>query len=272
MMPARPDGNAAKKNLPFVTLALAAVGLLTLTTLLIIRYRINHAEIHVYDGFESPVLSSHWNKRRMVPEAFRVQSNIVRAGHSAGEITLHAGDRHEDASDSGAASERDELMEEWWLFAHTQRTYRYSFSLYLPADFPIVPTRLVVAQWKQLCEWSSCRPDNPVLAVRYQNGEMFVTRQDDHKRSILYSTKQEMRGRWLDFRFEARFSQDQDGSIDGWLNGEPIVHYKGPTAYQPQRGYPVHGSIYFKTGLYRDEMQQPMTMYLDEYRKDELSR
>jgi len=28
----------------------------------------------------------------------------------------------------------------------------------------------------------------------------------------------------------------------------------------------------FKTGLCRDEMQQPMTIYVDEYRKDELSR
>jgi hypothetical protein len=272
MTPVHPDANAVKKDLPFLTLTLVAVGLLTFSMLLIIRYRINHAQIQVYDGFESPLLSSDWSKRRMVADAFRVQSNIVRAGHSAGEITLHSGDRHENASDSGAASERDELMEQWWLFAHTQRTYRYSFSLYLPADFPVVPTRLVLAQWKQLCEWRDCRPDNPVLALRYQNGELFVTRQDDHAKSILYSTKQEMRGRWLDFRFEVRFSQDEDGSIDGWLNGAPIVHYKGPTTYQPQRGYPTHGYIYFKTGLYRDEMQQPMTMYVDEYRKVELSR
>jgi len=90
--------------------------------------------------------------------------------------------------------------------------------------------------------------------------------------SDLYSTKQEMRGRWLDFRFETRFSRDQDGQIDAWLNGEPIVHYKGPTVYQQQRGYPAHGLVYFKMGLYRDEMQQPMTIYVDEYRKDELRR
>jgi len=34
----------------------------------------------------------------------------------------------------------------------------------------------------------------------------------------------------------------------------------------------AHGHAYFKTGLYRDEMQQPMTTYVDEYGKDELSR
>jgi hypothetical protein len=108
-------------------------------------------------------------------------------------------------------------MEAWWRFAHIQRRYRYSFSLYLPADFPIVPTRLVLAQWKQVCEWRRCRPQNPVLAIRYQNGELSVTRQDDDGKSILYSTKQEMRGRWLDFRFETRFSRSQDGLIGGWL-------------------------------------------------------
>jgi hypothetical protein len=240
--------------------------------LLVLFVIIQRRKIHVYDGFESSGLSYCWSESRMVPGAFRVQSEFVRAGHSAAEITVRPGDRREPASDDGVASERDELLEAWWLYAHLNRTYRYSFSLYLPADFPIVPTRLVLAQWKQLCEWTRCRPDNPVLAIRYQNGELFVTRQDEHARSVLYSTKQEMRGRWLDFRFETRFSREQDGRIDSWLNGEPIVHYAGPTVYQLQRGYPAHGYVYFKTGLYRDEMQQPMTIYLDEYRKDELSR
>jgi hypothetical protein len=264
--PRHPNGNSKKKQLPLGKLTLLAVCLLAL--FLIIR----QSEIHVYDGFESGGLSSHWSEWRMVPGSFRVQSDVVRAGRSAGEITVHSGDRREAASDDGSANERDELLEAWWLFAHMHRTYRYSFSLYLPANFPIVPTRLVLAQWKQLCEWIRCRPRNPVLAIRYQDGELSVTRRDDHAKSILYSTKQEMRGRWLDFRFETRFSRDQDGQIDAWLNGEPIVHYKGPTVYQQQLGYPAHGFVYFKMGLYRDEMQQPMTIYVDEYRKDELSR
>jgi len=89
---------------------------------LIVRRR----EIHVYDGFES---GPHWSESRMVPGSFRVQSDVVRAGRGAGEITVHSGDRREAASDSGAASERDELMEAWWLFAHIHRAYRQSFIL-----------------------------------------------------------------------------------------------------------------------------------------------
>ena len=35
-------------------------------------------------------------------------------------------------------------------------------------------------------------------------------------------------------------------------------------------GYPEQGYIYFKMGLYRDVMQPPMTVYIDEYRKRQL--
>jgi hypothetical protein len=258
---ARQDSHE-KKN-PIGKLMIVAVILLAIFVIT------RHREIHVYDGFESSALSSDWMEWRMERGAFRVQSQVVRAGRSAAEITVHSGDRREAASDDGNATERDELMEAWWLVAHTHRTYRYSFSLYLPADFPIVPTRIVLAQWKEVCEWSRCRPQNPVLAIRYQNGELQITRQDDHGKTILYSTKEEMRGRWLDFRFATRFSRGDDGQIDAWLNDAPIIHYHGPTAYT-QRGYPDHGYVYFKTGLYRDEMPQPMTIYVDEYRKDEL--
>jgi hypothetical protein len=251
---------------------LAAASLLIVLGVVSVVLLAGYQEIHLYDGFESDHLSGYWSHWRLVEGAFRTQSQVVRAGRRAGEITVRSGDCREAASDDGAASERDELMEAWWLVAHLHRTYRYSFSLYLPADFPIVPTRLVLAQWKQLCEWVKCRPANPVLAIRYQDGELFITRRDDHETFRLYSTREEMRGRWLDFRFETRFSPAQDGRIDAWLNGQPIVHYLGPTVYQVKLGYPAHGVVYFKVGLYRDEMPQPMTIYVDEYRKDELSR
>jgi hypothetical protein len=127
-----------------------------------------------------------------------------------------------------------------------------------------------------LCEWTSCRPDNPLLAIRYQSGERSLIRQDERAKSVLYSTKQEMHGRWLDFRFETRFSRGQDGRIDAWRNGESILRYQGPTLYQEQLSratrLPSPRLRLFKTGLYRGQMQLPMTICLDQYRKDELSR
>jgi hypothetical protein len=55
-----------------------------------------------------------------------------------------------------------------------------------------------------------------------------------------------------------------ESATQTWLNGETIVHFRGPTVYLQKRGYAAHGYVYFKTELYRDEMQQPMTIYVDE--------
>jgi len=227
--------------------------------------------IHVYDGFESSTLSWRlWSASRLVPGAAVIQEGIVRAGRRSLAVTVRSGDRAEAASADGAASERDELLESWWLYSRIGRSYVYSFSLYLPREFPQSSERLVIAQWKQLCEASVCQPDNPILAIRYTGGQLKITRQDEHGNAVLYQCKKDVRGRWLDFRFVTRFDPDSQGSIDATLDGSPIVHYRGPTAYQPARGYPARGLVYFKFGLYRDALNEPpWTIYLDEYRKDQ---
>lgn len=229
--------------------------------------------IHVHDDFESSNLGLLWSECRFEPGAVRMQQQIMREGHCAAEITVRSGDVYEPPSPTGIATERAELQEPWWLNARLDRAYRYSFSLYIPADFPIVPTRLIIAQWKQSNPpWADCAVDGPLLAVRYQNGELCITQQSDSERmqrNVLYATRAEMRGRWLDFRFDIRFSQGADGRIDGWLNGEPIAHYRGQTAYRGG-GYLPPCFFRFKTGLYRDFMPENMTIYVDEYRKDEL--
>jgi len=227
--------------------------------------------IHVYDGFEASSLSwFRWSRWRFVPGAAVPEQAVVRSGRRALAITVHSGDRYEAASDSGAATERDELMESWWLYSYTGRLYSYSFSLYLPREFPQTSERLVIAQWKQVCEAWRCRPDNPILAIRYEDGLLRVTRRDENTTEVLYQGAEDVRGEWLDFRFVTRFDHTAQGSIDATLNGRTIVHYRGPTAYQPAHGYPAHGLVYFKTGLYRDALGEPAwTMYADEYRKDQ---
>jgi Polysaccharide lyase len=247
--------------------ALASAALLGLLIIIALRT----IPIHVYDGFESPRLSwTRWSRWRFAPGAVVPEGTVVRSGHRALAVTVHSGDRYEAASDSGDATERAELMESWWLFSHTGRTYSYSFSLYIPADFPQSSERLVIAQWKQVCEALRCRPDNPILAIRYEDGRLRVTRRDQQGTQKLYEGSEDVRGRWLDFRFVTRFDSTPEGSIDATLDGKAIVHYRGPTAYQPAHGYPLHGLVYFKTGLYRDaRREEPWTIYVDEYRKDQ---
>jgi hypothetical protein len=78
----------------------------------------------VRDGFESPRLSSFgWLSRRFEPGAVISEKSAVGSGHRALAITVHSGDRPEAASESGAATERAELRESWWLFSRAGRTY-----------------------------------------------------------------------------------------------------------------------------------------------------
>ena len=92
----------------------------------------------------------------MEPHSFEIQSKIVRKGRSAAKITLRTGDVVEPATDKDKATERDELIEDQSLYSLEGVKYDYQFSMFLPDSFPIVPVRLVIAQWKQYCRFCSC--------------------------------------------------------------------------------------------------------------------
>lgn len=146
--------------------------------------------------------------------------------------------------------------------------------MFVPQDFPIVPVRLVVAQWKQYCggDAKPCSDDSPVLAVRYVGGVLRITQDIEHKQHVLFAEKRDLRGKWLDLRFQVRFTPEKTGSVVAWLDGKQVVDFVGVTA-NPENtvtGYSVGGRFYFKMGLYRNVMKEPMTVYLDEYRKREM--
>jgi hypothetical protein len=228
---------------------------------------------HVYDGFDSNHLNHfRWSTRRLVAGSIQPEASIVRAGTHALAITVRDNDRYEAASEGGAATERDELMESWWLYARSGRSYVYSFSLNLPTGFPQTSERLVLAQWRQLCEAKHCEPDRPILAIRYEDGRIQITKQEGEKKVLLYQGTEDVRGKWVDFRFVVRFSSDKSGRIEASLNQRSVANYQGSTLFTPGPGYPSNALIYFKTGLYRDALHQPpWTIYVDEYRKDECS-
>jgi hypothetical protein len=228
--------------------------------------------VNVYDGFETPELNKIWASDRMVNGALEIQSRIFRNGHSAAKITLKSGDVFEVGIGKSKDSERDELREADKLVSIEGKTYEYQFSLFLPDSFPIVPVRLVIAQWKQNCGSNSvCADDSPVMAIRYVNGKLYVTIQTDSGQITVYKTMGEIRNKWLDFKFKVRFSRLDNGQVNAWLNGEQIINFNGITCYSAKKGYPAKSYIYFKTGLYRDCMHEPMTIYIDEYRKKELT-
>jgi hypothetical protein len=224
--------------------------------------------INVYDGFETPTLSNLWDTSRFTAGAVTMQSQVVRAGRSAAKITVHPHDTFQTGVNGNLNSERDELMEARSLVSKEDTAYEYSFSMFMPADFPIVPTRLVIAQESS----DPCSDDSPVLAIRYVSGELRITHALDGKRTTLFARRGEFRNRWLDFRFRIRFSPKATGRVEAWLGTEQIVDFHGATAdtESAATGYPSPSHFYFKMGLYRDVMADPMTIYIDEYRKHQL--
>ena len=95
---------------------------------------------------------------------------ISCAGKKAARLTPRPGDQID--MEKGTILERTELqrMPQEWIREDSNNVY--SFSLFLPKNFPVVPTRFVIAQWKQRCPGNKCDPDNPVLAVRYVAHEL----------------------------------------------------------------------------------------------------
>lgn len=225
--------------------------------------------IDVYDSFETQKLSSIWGDWRFLPGAVMMQSDVVRAGKQAVRITLRPGDQMDDEKET--ILERAELAETRRLVSLEDVNYSYSFSMFLPRDFPITTVRLIIAQWKQYCKSGNCDPANPVIAMRYMYGRLSVECKTGMKKEILYEQAEEIRNKWLDFKFNIRFSRGRNGRIETWLNNKKIVDYTGATAYPEKYGYPLPNYFYFKMGLYRDRMPETMTVYIDEYRKQQYS-
>ncbi len=229
-----------------------------------------NAQLNTYDGFEKQELSKIWKSNKLAPNSLEIQSQVVHSGKNAAKITLHTGDIYESGNDSSKASERDELLEAKELESLEEQKYAYSFSIFVPDSFPIVPTRLVIAQWKQRCEENSCQDRSPIIAIRYESGELFITLQTSLKKEILYRTKENIKGRWLDLKFKIKFSRGANGSIVAALNNKDIINYTGITCYGTQYGFATNSSFYFKMGLYRDLIAIPMTIYFDEFSKQKI--
>jgi hypothetical protein len=237
------------------------------------RAQVTTPPVDVYDGFETSTLSKLWSTDRFAPGAVQMQTNIFRAGHSAVEITVHSNDKFEAGINGNSDSERAELLEAQKLTSKENEAYEFSFSMFFPKDFPIVPARLVIAQWKQYCpEGGNCSDDSPVLAIRYIGGVLKITQDLQGHRTVLYREPGEFRNCWLDFKFQTRFSTNNTGRIKAWLGEKQLVDFTGITANleNAATSYPSPSHFYFKMGLYRDVMSEPMTSYIDEYRKKQL--
>ena len=107
-----------------------------------------------------------WTKKFAASYSGQIVSRPTRRGRYAARFELRAGD---DTGD-GIRAEVKEMY-----CASLGRDTWYSFSTYIPPDFPIVKTPTVITQWhasEDAGEDAAAR--SPVLAHRYGSGDLVI--------------------------------------------------------------------------------------------------
>lgn len=157
----------------------------------------------------------------------------------------------------------------WWLFHEPFNEERwYSFSLFLPEQSEFSTENEVVAQWHSSRDriFGEKGGRGPPLALRIRDGNWRITYGSDSDflsepgaKAIwpLWEKKVET-GVWVDWLFKVRWSYADDGYIEIWKDGEQIVKYNGPNAYNDLRG------VYLKLGSYHPRVNR--VIYFDDIR------
>jgi hypothetical protein len=233
-----------------------------LAALLLVAWAVGAPAEPVVDGFETDTLGPLWWLRA---EAGRVtvDDEIVRSDQSALRVEVREGDVAGVGGD-GEATERSEIQLAHERWARFGETHEYGFSMFIPTDFPIADLRLVTSQWKQIC--TDCAQNrSPIVAQRYRKGELRITIETPRGRQTIFRRAGAFHGRWLDFRYRIRFHLT-DGAVRAWLDGAQVADYRGPLGFGDDPP-----DVYFRLGLYRNRMAQPMVLYFDDFRTERLA-
>ncbi|MGG6296041.1 polysaccharide lyase [Leptolyngbya sp. AN02str] len=126
----------------------------------------------------------------------------------------------------------------------------YSFRLLLPSDYERDPSQEHIAQWQGPVNgrWTS---PNMALVTRDGNlvleGAWFRDRDAKRVERTTYWRQPYETGRWVEFIFYVNFSEDDDGFVKVWKDGEQIVDFAGKT------GDPYRDSVGLKIGIYKQD-------------------
>jgi hypothetical protein len=211
--------------------------------------------------FESGDFSG-WTEKFAASYSGQIVRMPVRRGKYAARFELRAGD---DTGD-GIRAEVKEMY-----CAPLGREIWYSFSTFIPQEFPIVESPTVITQWHASEDsGEDVAARSPVLAHRYANGDLIIDirfsshkiqQANDGSKRVLYEEKSFSKGVWHDFLYRIRWSYLSDGLVECWLDGKQIIAYIGPIGYNDDYG------PYFKFGLYHHDGINPFVIYHDEYRR-----
>ena len=217
-------------------------------------------DISLRDDFGSETLASIWNTDRLAKNALKHVISPNRTGSGAVEITLYPHAKAATGRD-GNLTERAELTEETAVRLCMGMEVWYAFSFLLPSDFPIVDTRLVLAQWLQECK-DCTKKHSPMVSLRYYGGILRVYVMSDRGKRRPYKQELDLRNKWVDMIFRIVPKTNKKGSLQVWMDSNQIASYRGALGHKDDKD-----RFFFKMGLYRDHMQQPMRIILDRFRR-----
>ncbi len=206
-------------------------------------------------NFENGNVDSVWKKSKISQGSLEIQSKTVKHGKYSAKFILKKG-MMESIGNDGKITERVELKEKDIHHAKLNEIHRYRFSFFIPKDFPILNTRLVIGQWKQIGK------NSPLLAQRFVNGEFYIIVSNSKGKKVIFRLSKEQSlqliNKWIDVEYQIRFSKNS-GFVKAKVD-EFKASYSGVLAYPKDQN-----NIYFKFGLYRDQVKEPMTIFFDDY-------
>jgi hypothetical protein len=173
----------------------------------------------------------------------------VRAGSKSIRFELRDGDCGATLphwSDCDTDRERHELSgsymsdgEEWW----------HAWSIFLPKDFKnISPSILDLGQFHGDNSWV-----DPCCSFMFKNqrgGYHIQNLLDDSDFSEFKKvlTQEEMIEKWNDILVNVKWSKNNNGFINLWVNDRLVYEYQGPTLTKNSK------FVYFKFGIYRSQI------------------
>ena len=224
-------------------------------------------DIVLKDDFESDTLSSIWRTPKLSKNALRHIKAPTRSGHGAIEIALYAGDQTAIGGD-GQVTERAEIREAPQVRLNMDNEAWYAFSFFMPAEFPNVNKRLVIAWWKQSFK-EPWKDRSAIVSLRYIDGNLRIEIARDRGTRQVFIKKIDLRKKWTDMVFHLKPIASKKmpkafkgGLLQAWMNGEQVVDYEGALGFVDDED-----EIYFAMGLYRDHMQTPMRIIFDRFRR-----
>lgn len=204
----------------------------------------------------------HDESAKVVEDPANKDNRVVRFKLEEGEVyTTRSGEFY-----------RAELYERYK--APFKVDMRYSFRVYIGDEWENDDIRALIAQWHgtpdlHLGEISR----SPNLGIEYRD-DKFLIRMNTSKarinkdnktnidRRILYLSEVVEKDRWYEFLIDVKWTHEDEGYFDIWIDGEQVVEYRGGTAYNDCVG------PYFKMGIYRDNTPKTFVIYHDDYKRE----